>query len=59
METKNMNINFDMDTGYWTARNNGEVIGEGKGIVSAALFEKKWKENNTKPVKFKYNNKWW
>lgn len=59
METKKMNITFDMDTGYWTARDNGEVIGEGQGIVSAALFEKEWKEKHDKPVRFKYKNKWW
>lgn len=52
MKTKNMNVNFHMSTGEWNARDNGKIIAKGRGITSAALFQKEWRETQSKPIRF-------
>ena len=39
-ESKNVNINFDLDTGFWNVRNNGEIIAQGRGLDSVSEFQR-------------------
>lgn len=53
-ESKNVNIRMNMRSGWWVARNNGEIIAKGYGIFSEIEFEKKWEKNDSKKIKCQY-----
>lgn len=56
--TKNINGTYDMDTGRWFYRNNGEVIAKGQGIVAYGQAEEVIKTTATKKIKHHIVNKW-
>jgi hypothetical protein len=48
--TKNINARYNMDTGYWAIRDNGQVIAEGQGIIEYSEAVAKVEATATKKV---------
>ena len=51
MKTKNINAYYNMDTGHWVIRDNGEIILEGQGIFSYGDAIIELKKTATKKIK--------
>lgn len=51
MTTKNINAYFNMDTGHWVIRDNGEIILEGQGVFSYGDAIIELRKTATKKVK--------
>lgn len=52
--TKNVNATYNMETGNWTIRDNGEVIAYGQGIRTYGMAVADIKKITTKKVVSKY-----
>lgn len=52
--SKNISIIYNVASGHWVARDNGEIIAEGDGLPSATAIERKLKAQGTKPVRFNW-----
>lgn len=52
--TKNVNAYYNMETGGWTIRDNGEVIAKGQGFTSYAKTVAELKKTANKKVVGKY-----
>lgn len=49
--TKNINANYNMTTGLWAIRDNGQVLRQGRGIDSYGEALREVKATATKAVK--------
>lgn len=52
--TKNINAIYNIDTGAWTIRDNGQVIAEGQGVDTYAEAVATVKATTTKKVVKKF-----
>ena len=48
--TKNINATYNMDTGYWTIRDNGQVLAQGRCIDPYFEALKQVKATATKEI---------
>ena len=48
--TKNINARYNIETGLWTIRDNGEIIKEGQGLDAYCEALKEIKANTTKKI---------
>ena len=56
-ETKNINARYDIDTGKWTIRNNGEVLNEGQGIENFRTAVNTLEQTETKKIVVKFTER--